>query len=205
MDVQLQELVDKIRKDGIESAEIDAAAIVKEAEEKARGIIEAAQAEAEIIIRKGNDEARRAETAAVSAMRQAARNLMIAFRDGIVAELDALVRIETETAYDASMMKDLIPHAVQAWISSSGTDDIAVILSPADAEKLLSGFQSKLKSEIARGLVVRADASVQAGFRIGMKDGSAFYDFSADAVAELFASYLNPRVSEVLRSAAREI
>ena len=47
------------------------------------------------------------------------------------------------------------------------------------------------------------DNSVAAGFRIGVKDGAAFYDYSADSVAELFSSYLNPRIAKLMKEASK--
>ena len=38
MDVQLQELIDKIKKDGVASAQVEAAKIIEDAEKKAAGI-----------------------------------------------------------------------------------------------------------------------------------------------------------------------
>ena len=49
---------------------------------------------------------------------------------------------------------------------------------------------------------IKADDSLSSGFRIGAKDGSAFYDFSAEEVAGLFSSYLNPRTTELMKRAA---
>ena len=43
MDVQLQELIDKIKKDGVASAEASSAAIIAEAEAKAAEIINSAK------------------------------------------------------------------------------------------------------------------------------------------------------------------
>ena len=60
-----------------------------------------------------------------------------------------------------------------------------------------------LKTEIEKGLVLKVDDSVVSGFRIGVKNGSAFYDYSAEAVAELFCAYLNPKVSALMKEAAR--
>jgi len=53
MDIQLQELIDKIKKDGIESASADAARIRAEAEAEAKRIIAAAKKEAEILVERG--------------------------------------------------------------------------------------------------------------------------------------------------------
>lgn len=205
MDVQLQELVEKIRKDGVATAEAKAADIVKNAEDKAAAIIRAAKAEAEEIARKAALEAERSEQAAVSAIRQAGRNLLISFRGAVNAELSALVRTETQKSCDSAMLKDLVPTAVKSWIANSGSDDIAVLLSPSDAAKLESVFVSALKAEISKGLVIGADQGISGGFRIGTRDGSAYYDFSAEAVADLFASYLNPRVADIMKSAAKEL
>jgi V/A-type H+-transporting ATPase subunit E len=50
---------------------------------------------------------------------------------------------------------------------------------------------------------LKADRNLGAGFRIAGKDGSAYYDFSSESVAELLAAYLNPRLGEILKTAAR--
>lgn len=205
MDVQLQELVERIKKDGVETAEAKGAEIIRNAETKAAVIVKMAQAEADAIVKTGSIEADRAENAAISAIRQAGRNVLISFRDAITNELNALVKAGTAKAYDGTILKDLVPAAVKAWISSKGSDDIAVLLSASDAEKLESGFMSSLKLELSKGIEIRSDASLTGGFRIGTKDGAAYYDFSADAVADLFSAYLNPRVAEIMKSAAKEL
>ena len=61
-----------------------------------------------------------------------------------------------------------------------------------------------LKEEIANGLVIKADSSVASGFKVGVQNGAAFYDFSSEAVAELFGSYLNPVTAKILKEAASE-
>lgn len=205
MDVQLQELVNRIKKDGVETAEAKAAEIIKNAEQKAASIISTARAEADALSKKADSEAARSEKAAVSAIQQAGRNLLISFRDGISAELDAVVRTETSKAYNADVLKDLIPAVVKSWISGKGQDDIALILSPSDAKKLESEFGAALKNEIAKGLEIRSDSLISGGFRIGTRDGASYYDFSAEAVAELFSAYLNPKVAGIMKSAAKEL
>jgi len=42
---------------------------------------------------------------------------------------------------------------------------------------------------------------LQAGFRIAMKDGSAYYNFSDQGIAEIMAEYMNPRIAEIVREA----
>ena len=91
MEVQLQELVDKIKKDGVAAADEKAAEIIKAAEEKAKNIIEKAEAEAQESIKKAEAEALRFQKAAESSIDQAGRNTLISFRQGLLNELNAIM------------------------------------------------------------------------------------------------------------------
>ncbi len=205
MDVQLQELIDKIKKDGVASAESAAAAIIADAEKKAAAIVADAEEKANGIIKNAKTETARMEKASIDAVGQAGRNLLIQFRNGVIASLDGIVKAETAKAYNADMLKTLVPETVKAWASKGEADSLSVLLSPADLESLTAEFNSALKAEIAKGLVVKADDTLAGGFRIGVNNGAAFYDFSAEAVADLFAAYLNPVTAKVLKEAAAAV
>lgn len=205
MDVQLQELVDKIKKDGVEAANIQAESIIKAAETKAADILSSAKAEAEGIIKNGRESAERDAKAAEDAIKQAARNLLISFRDGITAELDAVIKAETAKAYDASVLKSALPEVIKAWAVGKGGDDFAVLLPEAQVSAVKSFLESSLKNKIAAGLEISAGDDIPGGFRIAEKDGSAYYDFSAEAVAAMFSSYLNPKVSDLMKAAVKEL
>ncbi len=205
MEVQLQELVDRIKKDGVESGEAKAADIIKAAEAKAAGILANARTEAESIVTTAKAEASRSEKAAVSAIEQAGRNLLLAFRDGIGAQLDALIKAETAKTYDSGVLKELIPVVVKSWVSQGSSDDLSVIISSKEADVLEKALLAALKSEISKGVEIKTSSSLTGGFHIGAKDGSSYYDFSAEAVAELFSAYLNPKTAEILKAAAKEL
>ena len=68
-------------------------------------------------------------------------------------------------------------------------------------EKSLS---TSLKAEIKKGLEIKPDSTLTAGFRIGVKNGAAFYDYSAESLAEMFAAYLNPKVAALMKVAAKD-
>lgn len=205
MDVQLQELIDKIRKDGVASATTSAQNIISEAEKKAASIISEAEEKADSIIKNAKIETGRMEKASEDAITQAGRNLIISFRDGINKELSALVGNGIAKAYDKDLLKKLIPETVKAWVATPDTKELSVLLSPKDLKALESGLKTALKSHISKGLELKSDDSISSGFRIGAKDGSAFYDFSAESVAELFSSYLNPKITELMKNAAAGI
>lgn len=205
MDVQLQELIDKIKKDGIASAEQEANTIKENAKKEADSIIADAKVKAEGIIKEAQAENTRLEKASIDAIKQASRNLLISFRDGITAELSALVESNTNTAYTKELMEKLIPETVKAWANKSDVSDLSVLLSENDLNSLKGSLTSSLKSEIEKGLEVKPDKTLAGGFRIGMKDGSSFYDYSAESVAELFSSYLNPKIAQIMKEAVKEV
>ena len=205
MDVQLQELIEKIRKDGVESATASAGNIIDEAEKKAAAIVKEAEGKAEEIIRNAKAETARMEKASEDAITQAGRNLIISFRDGINKELSAIVASETEKAYDQDLLKKLIPETVKAWAGNPDADDLTVVLSSKELKALGTSLKTALKAKISKGLELKADDSLSGGFRIGSRRGNAFYDFSAEEVASLFSAYLNPKTTELMKRAAAGI
>ena len=204
MDVQLQELIDKIKKDGVVTAEAEAAKIVEASEKKAEGIIADAQAKAAEIIKNAKAETERMEKASEEAIIQAGRNMLLSFKDSLIGELDGLIKAETEKAESKDVLTKLIPETVKAWAKYADASELSVLLSEKDLKILESALTSELKAEVSKGLEIKPDKTLSAGFRIGVKNGAAYYDYSADSLAEMFAAYLNPKVAALLKTAAKD-
>lgn len=204
MDVQLQELIDKIKKDGVVTAEAEAVKIVEASEKKAESIIADAQAKAAEIIKNAKAETERMEKASEEAIIQAGRNMLLSFKDSLIGELDGLIKAETEKAESKDVLTKLIPETVKAWAKNADASELSVLLSEKDLKILESALTSELKAEVSKGLEIKPDKTLSAGFRIGVKNGAAYYDYSADSLAEMFAAYLNPKVAALLKTAAKD-
>ena len=205
MDVQLQELIDKIKKDGIANAESEAQKIIAEAEKKAQSIIADAEEKSQEIIKNAKAETSKMEKASEEAIVQAGRNMLLSFKDSLLSELNGLVQAETEKATTKDVLAKLIPETVKAWSKNAQVDELSVLLSEKDLASLQAAFTNELKAEIEKGLEIKPDKTLSSGFRIGVKNGAAYYDFSAESVAELFAAYLNPKVAALIKTAAKGI
>jgi V/A-type H+-transporting ATPase subunit E len=201
MDIQLQELIEKIKKDGIESASAEALRLKSRAEDEAKGIVASAKKEAASIIAKAKANAGRTEKAGIAAVGQASRNLVLTFKTEIQNLLDTIIARETTASYDEKTLKTVFPDLIKNWAVKG--EDLAVILSEGDRKSLESFFTDKLASELKKGLELKSDRNLSAGFRIANKDGSAYYDFSAESVAELLSAYLNPRLAETLKESVK--
>ena len=198
MEIQVQELINKIKKDGIESASEEAARIKLSADAEAAQIAEAAKKEAEDIVARGKQDAERFEKAGVAALGQASRNLVLAFKGEIQSLLDKVTGEQVGKAYGDEVLKAVLPDLIKAW-AAKGSDSVAVLLPEASLQKLQTYFKGKLAAQLKKGVELKSDRNLAGGFRIAEKDGSAYYDFSADSVAELLSAYLNPRLAEIIQ------
>jgi len=203
MDVQLQDLIEKIKKDGVEAADKSASEKIAQAKAEAEKIIANAKEEADKIIKAAKDETARMEKASEDAIRQAGRNLILSFRESVEKELSAIMTAETAKSYSPKLLENLIPETVKAWTKNTDASDVSVLLNEKDLKELEQNLGAALKNEISKGLTLKADNSIENGFRIGVKDGAAYYDFSAEAVADLFSAYLNPKVASVMKEAVK--
>ncbi len=204
MDVQLQELIDKIKKDGVTAAEKEAAKIIEDANKKAETIIKDAEKQAEQIAKDAKAETQRMQKASDEAIIQAGRNMLLSFKDSLVEELDGLIQAETAKSLSKDTLAKLVPETVKAWAKNSDASELSVLLSEKDLKALEGSLTSALKSEIKKGLEIKPDKTLAAGFRIGVKNGAAFYDYSAESLAEMFAAYLNPKVAGLMKIAAKD-
>ena len=204
MDVQLQELIDKIKKDGVTAAEKEAAKIIADANKKAESIIKDAEKKAEQIEKDAKAETQRMQKASDEAIIQAGRNMLLSFKDSLVEELDGLIQAETAKSLSKDTLKKLVPETVKLWAKNANASELSVLLSDKDLKALESSLTTALKSEIKKGLEIKPDKTLAAGFRIGVKNGAAFYDYSAESLAEMFAAYLNPKVAGLMKIAAKD-
>ena len=201
MEVQLQDLIDQIKKDGVEAAETEAEAIVKAAKENAKQIIADAQAQADKILAGAKVETERMTKSSEDAIRQAGRNLLISFRESVTRELNAIIGENVTAVYSSDALAGLIISIVESWANKPDAEDIAVILNTQDLNKLEETLLAALKEKMLKGITLKANDNFDGGFRIAVNDGSAYYDYSAEAVVDMLSNYLSPKVTELLKEA----
>ena len=201
MEIQLKELIDQIKKDGVEAAESEAQAILKAANDEAEKIILSAKAEAKRILQEAKKENERMTKSSEDAIRQAGRNLLISFRESVTRELNAIIGENVTAVYSSDAFAGLIISIVESWAKKPDAEDIAVILNTQDLNKLEETFLAVLKEKMLKGITLKANDNFDGGFRIAVNNGSAYYDYSAEAVVDMLSNYLSPKVTELLKEA----
>ena len=201
MEVQLQELIEQIRRDGAQAAESEAKSIVEAAKSEAEKIIAEAQAQADRILAHAKAETERMTKSSEDAVRQAGRNLLISFRESVTRELKAIVGENVTAVYSSEAFAGLIISVVESWVNKPDAEDIAVILNDQDLNKLEETLLAALKEKMLKGITLKANDNFDGGFRIAVNNGSAYYDYSAEAVVDMLSNYLSPKVTELLKEA----
>jgi V/A-type H+-transporting ATPase subunit E len=203
MEAQLKELIDKIKTEGVAEAEEKAGRILEKAERKAERVVAEAEKQAERIVAGAKAKADKFERTGRETMTQAARNVVLGLRSSIRELFESVVQRELKSALSEKDLQDIIYDLIRAW-KKEGVDDLEVLLSPQDIKKLEKGTFDKLSREMKKGVEFRPLPEIQAGFRIGEKDGAAHYDFTDVGIAEYLTQYLSPKLAECVKSAVED-
>ena len=201
MEIQLQELIDQIKKDGVGVAETEAEKIISSAKEEADKILRDAKTKANKILQDAKEENERMVKSSEDAISQAGRNVLISFRESVARELKAILKEEVNTSYSSDSLANLIVKFIEDWGKNPNSEDVSVILNGEDLKSLEDTILSSLKEKIGNGVTLKANDNFDGGFRIAVNNGKAFYDYSAEAVVEMLANYLSPKVTEILKEA----
>ena len=203
MDAQLQELIDRIKAEGVKSAEAEAERIRQEAQRRADEIVAEAHKSAADIVARGQAEADRFDQTSQEAVRQAARNTILSLRSQITAIFRDLTETEVGKVLTGKVLEEAIVTLIKGW-SGGRRAELDVLLPPAELKKIEGALRSSLAAELRKGMELKPFPALKAGFRIGMKDGSAYFDFTAEEIANILGEYLNPRLAELVEEAAKK-
>ena len=200
---ELQSLLDRIQKEGVELAEAQAAQILAEARQKAQEIVTDARQQAGEAVAAGERDARVFMDRATVALEHAARDFLLQVQHSLEALFLESVRGELSAALTPDLIAELVTKLVESYgLSPDEEHYIDVRLSPADRDAFVKLFMGKYRSMIARGVDIHADERVRRGFTISFEDDHVYHDFTAEAIAESLAALLREPLRDIVRRAA---
>lgn len=201
MEIQLQELINQIKQDGVAAAEAEAKNIIDAAKAEAEKIVKDAQKKADEILDNGKRENQRVVRSGEDAIRQAGRNLLLSFRESVGRELGVILNKQVSKLYSSDAFANLIVKTVEEWAKKPEVDSITLLLTADDLNHLEDALLAEMKARLLTGVTLKASDSFDGGFRIAVNNGNAYYDYSADAVVEMLATYLSPQITRLLKEA----
>ena len=176
MELQIQDLVSSIRKEGIDAANSEADSILAEAKKKAEAIVADARAEAKRTKESAEKEIDILRESAIVSADQAKRDAMLAFKGEIQSEFEKLLGSEIRNSLNGEALGKLIRAAVEGEAFSQYT---------AEVSEVSEGLKAELVDEIKKGLEIRPTKGVKAVCKFAAKDGSGYFNFSDEEIMEM--------------------
>lgn len=217
----VDELVARLREEGVAAGRAEAERIVAEAEVRARRLLDAAEAEAEA----KRDAARREidahRRAGEDALKAAARDTVLDLKDKLSRRFAADVeKLVSEATADPAMLRAMIlavccrarteagvdgAATVEALLPRTAVDLDSLRRKPEDLEEGgLAHFAVAVAGDMLRAGVTFAPAEDDAGgLRLSLTDRGVSIDLSDRAVAAVLLAHLQPRFRALLEGAVR--
>jgi V/A-type H+-transporting ATPase subunit E len=195
MDTKIQELTDKIYKEGVEKGQEEAnriiagakeqeETVIQEAENKAKQIVADAEKQAEELKKNTEAELRLFASQAIEALKSEVANLVTQ-------------RIVTDNvkaaATDPIFMQKVILEIAKEWVKN----DVATIQA-ADAQSLIAYFEANAKELLQKGVKIEQVNGMKTSFTLAPADGAYKISFGEEEFIAYFKDFLRPQLIEML-------
>jgi V/A-type H+-transporting ATPase subunit E len=198
---ELQSLLDRIQKDGVDKAQAEARQIVESAKTQAARLLANAQTEAGQIRKTAEEQAAQTRERSISALQQAARDIVLGLQETLAETLQRLAARKIESALTPETLQNLLAEVVRAYFQSPNPRPIELLVPVAQQQQLTAYFMSQFRDALAQGLTLQGDRSLLAGFKVSIKADHVEHDFTPAALAEAFGRLLRPQLGEIVRDA----
>ena len=200
MTEDLQQLLDRIRREGVEKAETEAKAIVEAARKEAAETLAKAKAEAEGLRKEAEKDAKAFAQRAEQQVRQAVRDVNLQVAQDLENQVVNLLGDDVKGALaDRGNVAQWVSLAVDAYLAG-GEKGIEVELGGKAAE-WAGELRAQLRAKAADGVRVEGSPAFPEGFTIRLAGGRVEQCFTAEAVTDALARLLRPQIAELLKKA----
>ncbi len=200
MSQQVQELIDKIKSEGIQAAEKKAGEIESQAKDKADRIINDAKKQGEQFIASAQADIKKMKESTIVALQQASRDTLLNLRKEIQGILHNILTAQVRETMTPEQLSQILEAVIKNYLShSTAKAEIAVTLSHHDLKILRDGFIKKLQDHLKHPIKFHASAEISKGFTISFDSGKSSFDFTDESLVEYLANYLNPDVSDIVK------
>ena len=208
----VQELIDRIRDQGVHAAQEKADRLVRDARQQAHEIVSQAKGEAEAAQAKARTETEAYRQASLDALRLAARDTVLDLEARVLARFEEFVkRLVVSATRDKELVRSIVlvlaGHAAEEFIQDK---EVEVRISSAllegqtgpvfreEGKLAILGLSSDMLRE---GLELVPDSEVEGGARVRLVQDKLEIDLSDRAIARMISQRLIPRFKAIMEGA----
>ena len=192
MDTKIQELTDKIYKEGVEKGNEEAGRIIADANAQKQAIVSEAEAEAKRIVAAAQKQAAELKKNTEAELKLFATQAVEALKSEVVNLITGKITSSNVKAIvsDTAFMQKVILEMAKEWAKKE-----AITIQTADADALT---KANAKSLLDGGVKIEKVSGKNAGFTIVPADGSYKVSFGEDEFVAFFKEFLRPGLVEML-------
>lgn len=195
MENKIQELTDKIYREGVEKGNTEAQKLIAKAQEEAKKIIEDANKEAESIVATARKSADELAENTKSELKLFAGQAVNALKSEIATMVTNKIVDADVKAFAAN--KDFLNAFIVALASKWSVNE-PIVISTSDAEGLKTYFATQAKNLLNEGVKIEQVNGIKTLFTVSPADGSYKVNFGEEEFMNYFKEFLRPQLVEML-------
>lgn len=192
---KIQELTDKIRREGVEKGQAEARQIIEQAKAEAAKIVADAKHQAEAITTQATKAANELETNTKSELKLYLSQALNALKSEIANVVSN--KIITQNVGKAVADKDFIGKFTVA-LASQWAKNESIVISTQEADALKAYFAKEAKALLDQGVKIEKVNGKDALFSVQPADGSYRVDFGQEQLESYFKAFLRPQLIDML-------
>ncbi|MBN2614440.1 MAG: hypothetical protein JXR71_01990 [Bacteroidales bacterium] len=197
MENKLQELTEKIYKEGVEKGSVEADRIVSEAKMQADQIVKKAETDAQAIRSKANKESENLKKSVEAELKLTYDQAVSVLKQEISSLItDELVEKAADKSFkDSEFFNQFLLSLAKNW---GEKQELLLEIPEKDAQGIENYLQKNISALLQKGIKLNKVAGIESGFQIGPADGSYKVSFTNTDFENFIQEMLRPRVAKIL-------
>ncbi len=192
---KIQELTEKILREGVEKGQAEAERIVKQAQQQAETILQEARQQAQDIVAQAQKQAGDTAANTRNELKMYTTQALSALKTEVTNVLtDNVVK---EAVKDMTAKPDFLGQFAVALAQKWSADE-PVVISSSEADNLKAYFAEKTKALLDKGVTINKVNDKDTMLTIAPADGSYKVNFGKEEFETYFKNFLRPQLVEML-------
>jgi V/A-type H+-transporting ATPase subunit E len=197
----VEDLIDRLKTDGVVKGKSEAEAIVADAKRQAMSILDAARNEADSIVTTAKAEADRIRQTSNQALQLAGRDALLKLRESFTLQFENRIRklVDAELKNPETLGKMILEVAGKSRPSDAATKtEILLPMDAPDSDPLVNYVAGVTHAMLRDGATFGVGEDIAAGVKVRLADKDVDIDLTEEALAKFLARFLVPRFRHIM-------
>jgi V/A-type H+-transporting ATPase subunit E len=203
MSEELQSLLDRIEKDGVDKANAKADEIVRNAETRASELVKQAETDAAALLARAEEDSKAFEARSSKALDQAARDVILSVERSVAAIFARIAAEEVAASLDTATVQGCVATLIESYTraDAEGTR-LAITLDEKQKADVVAYLSRKFQAQLSDGVTIAGSDVIGSGFKVAVTDKEVEHDFTGEAVADALGALLRTDLANIVKGAA---